>query len=60
MTPQKLRKLLNRNGWHFTEGARHDLATHQDPPGVKISIPRHRKDIPPGTLHQILKAAGLK
>jgi len=37
-------------------GTRHHLATHSKKTGVKIPIPRHKKDIPIGTLHNILKA----
>lgn len=60
MTEREVLKLLRNNGWHIQEGKRHHLATHPDRPGVKIPIPRYRKDIPRGTLNNILKAAGLK
>jgi YcfA-like protein. len=60
LTEKELLKLLNQNGWVITEGKKHHLATHPDKPGIKIPIPRHKKDIPAGTLHNILKAAGLK
>ena len=60
MTEKEILRLLKENGWVITEGARHHLATHSKKPGVKIPIPRHKKDIPIGTLHNILKAAGLK
>ncbi|WP_235811175.1 type II toxin-antitoxin system HicA family toxin [Syntrophomonas wolfei] len=36
------------------------MATNPDKPGIKIPIPRHKKEIPIGTLNNILKAAGLK
>lgn len=60
MTEKEILKLLKENGWVITEGKKHYLATHPDRPGIKIPIPRHKKDIPTGTLHNILKAAGLK
>jgi len=60
LTEREVLKLLRNNGWHIQEGKRHHLATHPDRPGVKIPIPRYRKDIPRGTLNNILKAAGLK
>jgi len=60
LTERELLRLLRKNGWHIQEGKRHHLATHPERPGVKIPIPRHGKDIPLGTLHNILKAAGLK
>ena len=61
MTPQELKRLLRKNGWEFREGTRHTLAIHPDKPGIQIPIPRHKsKDIPAGTLNNILMAAGLK
>ena len=60
MTERELLKLLKQNGWHIEEGSRHHLATNLNKPGIKIPIPRHKKDIPIGTLNNILKAAGLK
>jgi len=53
-------KLLKDNGWYIEEGSKHHLAINQNKPGIKIPIPRHRKDIPIGTINNILKAAGLK
>lgn len=60
MTPKELIKKLTAEGWTITEGAKHKQATHPDKPGVKIPITRGSGDIPPGTLHRILKDAGLK
>ncbi|ADY57328.1 YcfA family protein [Syntrophobotulus glycolicus DSM 8271] len=60
MTEKEILRLLKNNGWKITEGTRHHLAINPNHPGVRIPIPRHKKDIPPGTLHQILRAAGLK
>lgn len=60
LTEREILKLLKNNGWHIEEGKKHHLATNPNKPGIKIPIPRHRKDIPTGTLHNILKAAGLK
>ena len=61
MTPEQLKRKLRKEGWDFEEGGNHTLATHQEKPGVKIPIPRHKGvDIPKGTLDNILKAAGLK
>lgn len=60
MTEKEVLRLLKTNGWQITEGANHHLVTHPQKPGVKIPVPRHKKDIPTGTLHNILKAAGLK
>lgn len=60
MTEKEVLRFLKQNGWEITEGARHHLATNPQKPGIKIPIPRHKKDIPIGTLHKILKDAGFK
>ena len=60
MTAKELKRKLTAAGWVTTQGSRHELATHPDKPGVKISIPRHTGDIPTGTLNKILKDSGLK
>lgn len=60
MTEREVLKLLRDRGWQIQEGKKHHLATHPDKPGIKIPIPRHKEDIPKGTLNSILKAAGLK
>ncbi|HAG08364.1 MAG: YcfA family protein [Desulfotomaculum sp. 46_296] len=60
MTERAVLKLLKENGWHIEEGRKRHLATNPDKPGIKIPIPRHRKDIPTGTINSILKIAGLK
>lgn len=60
MTNRELIKLLKQNGWYIKEGSKHHLATNPEKTGIKIPIPRHKGDIPTGTLNNILKAAGLK
>jgi len=60
LTERELLKLLKQNGWYIDEGSKHHLATNPKKPGTKIPIPRHKGDIPKGTLNNILKAAGLK
>jgi len=60
MTAKELKRVLTANGWIIQEGGGHQMATHPDKPGIKIPIHRHTGDIPTGTLHNILKAAGLK
>ncbi len=60
MTENELKRLLGKEGWTITHGKAHDQATNPKKPGVKISIPRHKGDIPKGTVHSILKDAGLK
>lgn len=60
MTKTELIRLLKKSGWVITHGKAHDQATHPEKSGIKISIPRHKGDIPKGTAHSILKDAGLK
>lgn len=59
MTKRELEKLLKQNGWEIISGARHDMAVKEGT-NVKIPIPRHKNDIPIGTVNSILKDAGLK
>ena len=60
MKTSELVKLLKRAGCTFYEsGAEHDA--WKCPNGKTIRIPRHgSKEIATGTLHRILKDAGLK
>ncbi|MCK4798036.1 MAG: type II toxin-antitoxin system HicA family toxin [Spirochaetes bacterium] len=59
MTGKELLKLMKKNGWKFSriQGSHHIMEK-----GSKaISIPVHsNKDVKKGTLHNILKEAGLK
>ena len=60
MTERELKKKLESAGWVITHGTGHDMAKHPNQPGIKISIPRHKGDIPIGTANSILKRAGVK
>ncbi len=61
MTEREIKNTLKKAGWKITEGSRHSLATDNPMyPGKKIPIPRHKGDIPKGTVEAILKEAGLK
>jgi predicted RNA binding protein YcfA (HicA-like mRNA interferase family) len=60
MTAKELKRKLIAEGWVFTQGGGHEMATHPDKPGVKVPIHRHSGDIPAGTLNKILKDTGLK
>jgi predicted RNA binding protein YcfA (HicA-like mRNA interferase family) len=60
MTPRELRRLLEQNGFVFTrQSGSHAIFKH---PVSKrrVVLPIHSRDIPTGTLHAILKDAGLK
>jgi len=60
MDSYSLRKMLEKEGWVLdrVKGSHHQFK-HPEKPGV-ITIPHPRKDIPKGTVHSILKQAGLK
>lgn len=58
MTRRELDRKLHTAGWMIKRGANHDLAVSRD--GKKVALPRHKGDIPSGTLDNILKATGLK
>jgi len=53
-------RLLQNDGWEKkTQKGSHIQLVHPSKPG-KVTIPAHGGDIPAGTLHSILKQAGLK
>ncbi len=58
MTKQNLEKLLKQAGFEKHAGGRHDIWTKSGFP--PIPVPRHKGDIPKGTLNSILKAAKLE
>jgi len=58
MTKQGLEKLLKKAGFVRRHGGRHDVWTKQGYP--PIPVPRHKGDIPKGTVQSILKATGIK
>lgn len=58
MTKRELEKLLKQHAFEKRSGGNHDIWIKKGFP--PIPIPRHKGDIPYGTLSSILKAAGLK
>lgn len=61
MTARELLKLLHKDGWYdYDQDGSHLQLKHPSKTG-KITVPLHSgKDIAPGTLHSILKQAGIK
>ena len=57
----KILKMLKKDGWYLHKhGGNHDLYRHSTKSG-QIPVPRHgSKEVAPGTMNSILKAAGLK
>ncbi len=59
MKTQELIKLLKRNKCHIVRsGSRHDI-WYSEITGKQFSVPRHKTEIPIGTLKNIQKDAGL-
>ena len=58
MRKYELEKLLKREGFEKKSGGRHDIWLKKGFP--PIPAPRHKGDIPLGTLRSILKAARLE
>lgn len=58
MTKQELEKLLRQAGFTLRSGGKHDIWIKKGFP--PIPVPRHKGDIPTGTVRHILKAAGLE
>lgn len=60
----KAREIINQltdDGWREIKrkGTSHRQFVHSTKPG-KVTVPDHTGDLAPGTLHSILKKAGLK
>lgn len=51
---------LLRGGWEVArqEGS-HAQLRHPDKPGRRVTVARHRHPMPVGTLHKVLRQAGL-
>jgi predicted RNA binding protein YcfA (HicA-like mRNA interferase family) len=59
MKPREVVKKLREAGFSFSEGANHTNVL--DATGRLVTqVPRHAKDLKPGTLGAISKAAGVK
>jgi predicted RNA binding protein YcfA (HicA-like mRNA interferase family) len=60
MKTQELIKLLKKNNCTILRnGSRHDI-WYSETTGKQFSVPRHKAEIPIGTLNNILKDAGIK
>lgn len=60
MKKQELLKLLKKNNCEvLRSGSRHDI-WFSPVTGKQFAVPRHKAEIPIGTLNNILKDAGLK
>jgi predicted RNA binding protein YcfA (HicA-like mRNA interferase family) len=60
MKAKEVLKLLKDDGWYEdSQKGSHLQLRHPEKPG-KVTVPIHSGDIPKGTIHGILKQAGLK
>ena len=60
MKTQELIKILRKNGCYISRnGSRHDI-WYSTITGKEFTVPRHKAEVPIGTLNNILKTAGLK
>jgi predicted RNA binding protein YcfA (HicA-like mRNA interferase family) len=58
-TPKELIKLLEQKGFEFDRSkGSHQIFYHKEKK-LRIVVPMHNKDLPAGTLHAILKQAGI-
>lgn len=60
MTSKQLIKLLRKNGFFFIRQSGSHAIFKNEVKKRKVTVPIHNKDIPTGTLHAILKDAGIK
>lgn len=60
MTVREVLRLLYEDGWlDKVQKGSHLQLVHPTKSG-KVTVPMHKGDVAPGTLHSILKQAGLK
>ena len=60
MKTQELVKILRKNGCYIKRnGSRHDI-WYSELSQKEFTVPRHKAELPVGTLNNILKDAGLK
>jgi len=57
MKKTALEKILKANGWKLVRQGKHEIWSNG---GITIPIPRHKGDIPKGTVENILTRAGIK
>jgi predicted RNA binding protein YcfA (HicA-like mRNA interferase family) len=59
LTPKELIKLLEQKGFAFDRSKGSHQIYFNKEKKLRIVIPMHNKDLPTGTLHAILKQAGI-
>ena len=60
VTPRELLKVLKKDGWYVDRiRGSHHMLKHTSKVG-RVTVPVHKEDLKPKTLHTILKQAGIK
>jgi predicted RNA binding protein YcfA (HicA-like mRNA interferase family) len=59
LTPKKVIKILMENGFVLDHSSGSPMVFYNSGTRKRIVVPVHRRDIPKGTLHAILKQAGI-
>jgi len=59
LTPKELARILSKNGFNLdrVKGSHQVWLNKKD--GKRVVVPMHKKDLPIGTLHAILRQAGI-
>ena len=60
VTPKELLKVLKKDGWYVDRiRGSHHMLKHTSKVG-RVTVPVHKEDLKPKTLHTILKQGGIK
>lgn len=60
VTPKEVLKVLKKDGWYVDRiRGSHHMLKHTSKTG-RVTVPVHKEDLKPKTLHTILKQAGIK
>jgi len=59
LTPKKVIKILTENGFVLDHSSGSHMVFYNSGTRKRVVVPVHRRDIPKGTLHAILKQVGI-
>jgi len=59
LTPKKLLKILEQAGFKIDHATGSHYILYNSVNSRRVTLPFHGKDLPKGTIHSILKAAGI-
>lgn len=58
-TPKQIVRILEQNGFRFIRSKGSHFIFRKNMTNQRVIVPMHHKDLPKGTLNEILKQAGL-